>query len=386
MVLGVAGHSLPAAAGDDVLKFGSSDASLAYPLSGFYFGNCFETDGALVVGDLAWLWDSGFSDFFYTDPFFGIARRDAIGGLDLLWSAAVDVNLVTSVEARPHVTIETPGEYCVLLWNVDRWLDFELAVGSDRNAGVTLTVDGFSVSAEPTAMCWGDITTVKDEATTCSRSGVEGFYNLSVELSLLDADGDGSPSGLDCDDAHATVAPGRAEICNGVDDNCNGQTDEGVTGGWFLDLDGDGFGGGQVAACTLDQAVDDDSDCQDDDPDIFPGADEHCDGVDENCDGAVDEDAVDAELWFEDHDGDGIGNPELSLAACDWPGFGFTLKSDDCDDADIFRATDCTAPDCGGASSCGGSGGVHVTLCEVSTAAILFPWFLRLRRRARRSR
>lgn len=48
---------------------------------------------------------------------------------------------------------------------------------------------------------------------------------------VLDGDGDGFPSticgGTDCDDSRGTVAPGRSELCNGIDDNCSGIADEG---------------------------------------------------------------------------------------------------------------------------------------------------------------
>jgi len=80
-----------------------------------------------------------------------------------------------------------------------------------------------------------------------------------------------------------------AEVCNGVDDNCDGQIDEG-----FPDLDGDG-----VADC-VDPDIDGDGwpneeDCAPRDPAIHPGATEVCDGVDNNCSGVVD-DGVDGAL------------------------------------------------------------------------------------------
>ncbi len=50
------------------------------------------------------------------------------------------------------------------------------------------------------------------------------------EFSILDADGDGHPplvcGGGDCNDADPLIFPGRAEACNGKDDNCDGKTDE----------------------------------------------------------------------------------------------------------------------------------------------------------------
>lgn len=91
----------------------------------------------------------------------------------------------------------------------------------------------------------------------------------------VDADRDGSCAADDCDDNAASVHPGAAEACgNGVDDDCNGQTDEGC--GSCVDGDRDGY-------CVP-------ADCDDGDPAVHPAAAERCgDGVDNDCNGATDE-------------------------------------------------------------------------------------------------
>lgn len=72
-------------------------------------------------------------------------------------------------------------------------------------------------------------------------------------------------------------------------------------------------------------------DCADGDADIRPGAEERCNGLDDDCDGMVDEDAVDAGLWFPDRDGDGFGDEEAAFRACTQPS-GAGQTGGDCDD------------------------------------------------------
>lgn len=119
-------------------------------------------------------------------------------------------------------------------------------------------------------------------------------------LSALDADGDGyvvasgAMPGSDCDDTRGEARPGAAEVCNGLDDNCDAQhlVDDGLpTTPWFLDEDGDGYGvtASKVDACQAPRPkyVAQGGDCLDTGTGAFishPGASEACDGLDNNCD------------------------------------------------------------------------------------------------------
>lgn len=154
-----------------------------------------------------------------------------------------------------------------------------------------------------------------------------------------DADLDGSPVDEDCDDADATAFPGAVEVCDGVDNDCDGTVDVAATDAstWYLDEDGDGAGasGVGVQACEqLANHVASGDDCNDSDPAFFPGATELCDGADNDCDGETDEAGADGEVaWYADADGDTFGDLGVTATACDAPS-GYVADDADCDDAD----------------------------------------------------
>ena len=101
----------------------------------------------------------------------------------------------------------------------------------------------------------------------------------------VDADEDGVLGADDCDDADASIGAGTA---------------------WFTDADGDTFAGTAVIACTQpDGAVDASADCDDASVGVNPLATEVCDGIDNNCDGTVDEGAGSTFYADDDADGFG---------------------------------------------------------------------------------
>ncbi len=143
--------------------------------------------------------------------------------------------------------------------------------------------------------------------------------------------------GGDCDDDDAAVHPAAEEACNGADDDCDGEADDGLAVTWYLDEDGDGFG--QEArvlsvgchAPALGAAAT--GDCDDRDPAVNPGAPEACNLLDDDCDGDVDEDA--GPRWYVDADGDGYGDAtDPGTPACEAPA-DRVADGGDCDDADI---------------------------------------------------
>ena len=157
-----------------------------------------------------------------------------------------------------------------------------------------------------------------------------------VDTGPRDADGDGHPARQDCDDDDPAVFPGADELCNGRDDDCDGDTDEGVLLELWEDLDGDGWGDADqpTQTCALGAGMaDNGDDCDDDDAAVFPGATEACNGVDDDCDGEIDQGVL-LDFWA-DSDGDGWGDPAQPVQACEAPSaYVAAGAAADCDDDD----------------------------------------------------
>jgi hypothetical protein len=119
----------------------------------------------------------------------------------------------------------------------------------------------------------------------------------------------------DCDDLDPRRHPDASELCNGLDDDCDTDVDEGVLTTFFTDADGDGAGSTAVLACDRPVGhVTIGGDCDDGDPARSPLATEACTGVDDDCDGQVDED-LPTRLWWPDPDQDGFGGGD-PVASC----------------------------------------------------------------------
>lgn len=251
-----------------------------------------------------------------------------------------------------------PGNYFVTATNANGCV-------SQMAGFTTITVNPLPTimaTVSPNAICLGDTSTLfttvngittQMDVIPCTTT----IYNPSVTINGCtataaatlyvtdcnpDSDGDGTPDVSDCAPNDAAIHPGATEICDGVDNDCDGQIDEGVlntyyrdmdadTYGnpaviqqacsqpigyvannsdcndnstlqhpgqvWYADLDSDGYSNGTTltqclrpagykAAIELTATT---GDCNDNNAAIKPGVTEICDGVDNNCNGQVDE-------------------------------------------------------------------------------------------------
>lgn len=239
----------------------------------------------------------------------------------------------------------------------------------------------------------------------------DGFGNPDVATAACQAPAGFVADARDCDDSNAEIFPGAPEVCDQIDNDCDGRVDRDDSGldlstrGVFYaddDLDGYGDPASGIERCSAPEGyVDNDKDCDDADPektpeslwfrdedldgfgaegmvvescdapdgytavagdcndlaaDVSPAAIEYCDGIDNNCDSETDEvTSVDVTTWYSDFDGDGYGIDSVTVVACDQPSL-YSEVAGDCDDGnatvypDAFESCDGLDNDCDGAT------------------------------------
>ncbi|MCP3057741.1 hypothetical protein LXT21_03005 [Myxococcus sp. K38C18041901] len=279
---------------------------------------------------------------------------------------------------------------------VYRYVEHVEQVAGGARHGLAARLGMWEYAGCPVVWSWGD--NGQGQLGTGSLSPPQSTHVqrvLPLRRFYLDADGDGfgNPNqvqqdcaerlpgyvdvALDCDDSRAAISPSAVEVCDGVDNNCNGATDEngcaywyrdqdgdgygnpsvyvrsgvqpagyvsdssdcddsnpgiGEPSLWYLDQDGDGFGRSSPSqyACTRPAGyVSDGNDCNDNSAQVHPYRTEVCDGLDNNCNGQTDEGV--GSTWYRDADGDGYGNPNNWTRACSRPS-GYVADASDCDD------------------------------------------------------
>ncbi|HEY8432040.1 MAG TPA: putative metal-binding motif-containing protein, partial [Sandaracinaceae bacterium] len=190
----------------------------------------------------------------------------------------------------------------------------------------------FAISPDQPEICDG----IRNDCTALPADEGAMYVDWYVDL---DGDGFGSPRsgvirscvpvpnaslrGTDCDDTNPAIHPGAAELCDGLDNDCNGAADFAIGPHDFEDDDGDGYVDRACAPVG--------NDCNDADPASGPGEPERCNGLDDDCDGAIDEGSV-SYVYYRDRDGDGYGSV-LSGTIVTCLGMpGYSAAGGDCND------------------------------------------------------
>lgn len=218
-----------------------------------------------------------------------------------------------------------------------------LGLEKGPSVDVTLQWATYRDASDETSLSriWGSIHPPVDDIpgrVVGTKCGV-GSYNLGKELFYNDEDGDGFYSFEDCDDHNPALSPGAAEICDGIDNNCDGLIDNGIIiTTYYVDADGDGFGDAalHIDTCLTASPIgyaDNGLDCDDNNPDIHPNAAEICDGIDNDCNGMAD-DGLAFYTYYVDNDGDTYGDPAGMISVClSQIPTGYADNALDCDDS-----------------------------------------------------
>ena len=231
-------------------------------------------------------WDYGELRILEIDPATGWPIDQGTGLPTLGTADPVDDLFASDLDVGPWGLEFDPvtGEAFVATWN-----------GDPANSIVQIVGDGFcsDLDGDGWTDCQGDCdeadpSTYPNAAELCD--GLDNNCNGVVPADEVDADADGwMICDNDCDDADAAVNPGATEVaCDFLDNDCDGALHDEET-----DWDGDGY-----TEC--------DGECAPDDPGIFPGATEiPCDYLDNDCDGLLHPEEVDDDVdGYDECDGD----------------------------------------------------------------------------------
>ena len=231
-------------------------------------------------------------------------------------------------------------------------LDWQKSVGgtsNDEALSIDATIDGGLISAG-----W----TMSGDVDVTGFHGARDAWVIKLAppctplifYADLDIDGFGDPlddsiacelpigfvsDSTDCNDTNDLIYPTATDICNAIDDNCNGLIDEDVIfATYYADIDADGFGdisNDSISCFELAGYVIDNTDCNDLNAAFNPLATEICNDIDDNCNLAIDE-GLTVNTFYVDADADNFGNADIFIISCLEIIAGYVFDSTDCND------------------------------------------------------
>jgi hypothetical protein len=260
-------------------------------------------------------------------------------------TAAVAVNAAPTASITPATnTTFCQGGSVVLNANTGTGLSYQWYNNASAISGAT--------SSSYTANASGSYTVIVTNTTTCSSTSNSIDVTTVANVNYFaDADGDGfgdaatlvstciQPQGYvtdntDCNDNDSNINTAVTEVCNEIDDDCNGLTDDGlVFETYYADNDGDTYGdaNNSIYECSQPSGyVTDNNDCNDNNANQNAASSEICNGDDDDCDGTIDNGITFLD-YYADADGDGFGAGDV-ISSCTDLGSGYTTNNTDCDD------------------------------------------------------
>lgn len=248
-------------------------------------GPSYVTDPDTTVADVGWILAKNWWPYqrpsFVTPPFAGY-----VSGHSTFSRAAAEV--LTAITGDPYF----PGGMGIFDAFKDEFLVFEDGPSQD----LELQWATYRDASDQTSLSriWGGIHPPVDDIPGRKIGlaiGLESF-SKAKDLFYNDVDQDGFYSFEECVDDNATIYPGAPELCDGLDNDCDGEIDEDLElFTYYIDADNDGFGNENI---TIDTCINfapegytiDFSDCNDNDAGTFPGAPDITDNeIDEDCSG-----------------------------------------------------------------------------------------------------
>ncbi len=249
------------------------------------------------------------------DSFEG-SSAETCDGLDNDCDSNIDEDLTTPLNSKQDGVCQGSQQTCA---GIQGWLDDYTSVNNYEEQESSCD----SLDNDCDAIIDEDIKT-----TYYQDSDSDSYGNNIVSQDSCAQPQDYLLDNSDCNDNNADINPAATEICNNIDDNCNGQIDEGC------DDDNDDYCDSSIGYVISDACPNGNNDCNDNNADINPAATETCNNIDDNCNTEVDEEnSLSCTYYYLDNDNDNYGTT-TSRCLCSADSNYDSTTNNDCNDND----------------------------------------------------